>query len=207
MYTDPNQPTGFYQQPVVAPQAAYYPNPYGQPHFAPRPTNGLAIAGFILSLLGIGFLIPLIGWLALPFVIIGLILSIVGFLKARRGAPHRGLGLAGIIIAAASLLLGLILNVAVFHSVRTEWTNATPAAVAPAGPQAEALVGRWSWEGSPWLQFNADGTGENLSDGERFNWHENGTFSNAIVYQSWRVDGDVLTVTWTTGATFTYHRM
>jgi len=68
------------------------------------------------------------------------------------------------------------------------------------------LVGEWSYFNTPWFRFNADGTAENLSDGERFRWNEDGTFSDALVYDTWSIRGNTLTVTWTTGVSFTYSR-
>jgi len=198
-----NQP-GPTQVYPTAHQPYGYPQPFGQ---TPPPPNGSALAGFILSILSLGFLVPLFGWLAIPLVILGLVFSIIGLNKARNGASLRGLALAGIVIATISLVAGIIVNVLVYHSAITNWTHTDVVAVAPAGPQAEALVGEWAFEGNPWFRFNADGTGENLSDGERFNWHEDGTFSNALVYRSWHVDGDTLTVTWDNGSSFTYTRI
>jgi len=95
----------------------------------------------------------------------------------------------------------------VFHHATTNWTYAEPLAVPPAGPAAEALIGEWAFEGTPWFRFNADGTGENLADGERFNWHEDGTFSNATAYRSWAINDGVLTVVWLTGNSFDYTRI
>lgn len=60
---------------------------------APQPAkadseNTLAIVGFILS-----FFVP----------IAGLICSIIGLKKASRGAPYKGLAVAGVVISAVSL--------------------------------------------------------------------------------------------------------
>jgi len=80
------------------------------------------------------------------------------------------------------------------------------AAAAEQTSDSEALIGDWTFLGTPWFRFNADGTAENLSDGERFNWNEDGSISNAILYRSWSVRGDTLIITWTTGAEFSYTR-
>lgn len=64
---------------------------------APAPvtaeTNGMALAGFILS-----FFVP----------ILGLIFGIIGLNKANNGADRRGLALAAIIISAISMALTLL---------------------------------------------------------------------------------------------------
>jgi hypothetical protein len=120
---------------------------------------------------------------------------------------------------AKAIIAGVILGAGVFafqlpwdqpsvpQATASPWPAATRLAVAPAGAAAEALVGTWAFGGRPWYQFNADGTGMNLSDGEQFNWHEDGTFSNATVYQNWVIEDDVLTITWVAGSTFQYSRI
>ena len=58
-------------------------------------SNGLAIAGFVLSLLG--------------FNLIALILSIVGLNKAKKlGGTGKGFAIAGIIISAVSMVIFII---------------------------------------------------------------------------------------------------
>jgi len=171
-----------------------------------RPPNGTAVAGFVAALVGLVFLVPLFGWLALPFVLLGLGLSIYAYLKARGGADRRGLALPGLVMAAATLVLGTIVNLVTYHRATVNWTAATPAAVAPSGPQAEAVIGDWEVNGTPVFRFTPDGIAENLDSGERFNWNGDGTFSNASVYETWQVAGDTLVVTAITGDTIEYTR-
>jgi len=79
------QPYQQYQQPVY----------YAQP---PKQSNGMAIAGFILS-----FLFPLLG----------LIFSIIGSSKAKQmDGAGQGLATAGIVISVAFMLLGGIVAAA-----------------------------------------------------------------------------------------------
>ena len=90
-YTQPGQPT----QPPYAP-------PYNQCNYIPpeanQKYNSLAIAGFVCS-----FLVS----------IVGLILSIIGLNQIKKqGGKGRGLAIAGIIISAASILLGIIMAIA-----------------------------------------------------------------------------------------------
>ena len=64
-----------------------------------RPTNGVAIAGFVLSLVALGLLI------LAPFVaFIGLIFSLVGFNESRRTGAGRSLAIWGICLSAIPLL-------------------------------------------------------------------------------------------------------
>jgi hypothetical protein len=90
-----------------------YAAPPEQPTFAPQ--NGLGTAGFVLGLLGLLFSpIPVVGLVAWPLVILGLVFSLVGFGRARRGhATNGGLAIAGIVVSALGLLV-CILWVAAF---------------------------------------------------------------------------------------------
>ncbi|MEE2954164.1 MAG: hypothetical protein VX347_03225 [Bacteroidota bacterium] len=65
------------------------------------PSNGIGIAGFVLSLIAL-FLgwIPLVGW---TIWFLGLVLSFIGVFKA-----PRGMAIAGLVISLIGLLLLLI---------------------------------------------------------------------------------------------------
>lgn len=80
------------------PYAAPYGVPYGYPVAYPQkePKNGWAIAGFICS-----FLSPLLGF----------IFSGIGLNKAGKlGGKGKNLAIAGIVIAAVNMVLGIILS-------------------------------------------------------------------------------------------------
>ena len=171
------------------------------------PKNGTAIIGFLLSLLGLGFLVPLFGILVAPLLLLALVLSILAFRKARRGAPLFGLALAGLVISSIALIGGTILNVVVYRDSMEQWAYCPPAAVAPSGPQASALIGDWARDGNPIFRYHPDGTGSNLTDNECFNWSDDGTFSNALTIQTWHIDGETLTVELITGDTITLQRV
>jgi len=70
-------------------------------------TNGLAVAGFILSLLG--FFCFVIG---LPFSLIGLLFSLIGLLQIGRDERQggRGIAIAGVIIS----ILGFFVSIGLF---------------------------------------------------------------------------------------------
>ena len=78
-------------------------------------TNGLCLAGFIVSLASI----VLCGTTA----IIGLILSIIGFAGAKKkNQKGQGMGLAGIIISAVLMVL-FVLGIALYFGIYTSTIN------------------------------------------------------------------------------------
>jgi hypothetical protein len=96
---------------------------YSSPQVS-RPTqqqNGLGTAGFVLGLIGLLFsFIPIVGVVAWPLVILGLVLSLVGVVRARSGrASNGGLAIAGVVLSALGLLV-CVLWVAVFGSAANE---------------------------------------------------------------------------------------
>lgn len=110
-WAQPQQP-----QPQQAPRQAYpqYGTPYngqGQPwqpylQTGPKPSNHIAIAGFILSLISvfIGW-IPLFGWLIW---ILGSVFSFIGLF----GRP-RGLAIAGVIISLVMIPMIVTILIAI----------------------------------------------------------------------------------------------
>ena len=76
----------------------------------PEPSgNGLAIAGFVTALGAIVlFWIPLVN---IILWVLGLVFSALGLKRANRGAPHRGLAIAGLWIAIAAAILSVLLVV------------------------------------------------------------------------------------------------
>jgi hypothetical protein len=74
--------------PTMPPQQPYVPQP-------PQKTNGLAIAGFVTSLLCMG--------------LVGLILSIVGLSQIKKDPSQggKGLAIAGIVLGALGIVAGI----------------------------------------------------------------------------------------------------
>ena len=73
-----------------------------QGHVAPA-TNGMAIAGLVLAICAV-----VLSWL--PFVnfvcwVLGLVFSSIGLKNANRGAPYRGMAIAGLAISLAGIVL------------------------------------------------------------------------------------------------------
>jgi hypothetical protein len=82
--------------------------------YVQQPRNGLGTAGFVLGLIGLLFSpIPLVGVVAWPLVILGLIFSLIGFSRGRHGrATNKGLALAGAIVSVIGLLICILWVVA-----------------------------------------------------------------------------------------------
>ncbi|GAA1988173.1 DUF4190 domain-containing protein [Amycolatopsis minnesotensis] len=75
-----------------------------------QPKNGLGTAGFVLGLVGLVFsFIPIVGVVAWPLVIIGLVLASVGFSRTRKGAASNpGIAIAGIVLSLAGLVVCIV---------------------------------------------------------------------------------------------------
>jgi hypothetical protein len=86
----------------------YAPNP---PQQTPaKPSNGLGTAGFVVGLIGllISF-IPLVGVVAWPLVVLGIIFSAVGISKAVKGrATNKGLAITGLIVSIIGLVVCIV---------------------------------------------------------------------------------------------------
>ncbi|MCR6483673.1 DUF4190 domain-containing protein [Amycolatopsis sp. OK19-0408] len=101
--------------------------------------NGLGTAGFVLGLVGLIFaFIPIIGVVAWPLTILGLIFGIIGTLRAGRGqANNKGMAITGTVLSAIGLVICFIWTVALGAAVSDTAnglpTPAAPAAVADAG--------------------------------------------------------------------------
>jgi hypothetical protein len=103
----------------------------------PMPQNGLGIGGFVTGLIGLLFsFIPIVGVIAWPLVIIGLVLSILGFNRARSGkAGGKGLSIAGIVVSAVGLVISILYALvfgALFTAAAQVPANALPGLTAPA---------------------------------------------------------------------------
>jgi hypothetical protein len=85
------------------------------------PKNGLGTAGFVLGLIGLLFsFLPIVGVVAWPLVILGLIFSLIGYSRGRSGgATNKGLALAGVILSVIGLVI-CVLWVAVFDKAAND---------------------------------------------------------------------------------------
>ena len=116
------------QMPIATPSAPQStPNPSSQPPptstpSTPRQTrvfqpvqqqtggSGMGIAGMILGIIGVVFaFVPLVGpFIAIPCIVVGLLLSIVGFVRNQRRNQGKGMATAGIICNIVALLMVII---------------------------------------------------------------------------------------------------
>ncbi|WP_020667431.1 DUF4190 domain-containing protein [Amycolatopsis nigrescens] len=107
-------------------QTPYPPAPHAPqaPPTPPAPRNGLGTAGFVLGLVGLVFSpIPIIGVIAWPLVVLGLVFSAVGLSLVGKGkATNKGLSIAGIIVSVLGLVVSIVVAVLVNKAV-TEVTD------------------------------------------------------------------------------------
>jgi hypothetical protein len=128
------------------------------------PRNGLGTAGFVTGLVGLVFSpIPIIGVVAWPLVIVGLILSILGFVRANHGgATNKGLALAGIIVSALGLVV-CVIWVAAFGKAVSDTANSLPAAppvVSLGAPTAGTSNGAVTDAAKHTVVYKVTGTGK-----------------------------------------------
>ncbi|WP_402464163.1 DUF4190 domain-containing protein [Isoptericola aurantiacus] len=84
---------------------------------APARSNGLAVAGFVTGLVSLVLcLVPILNNLVFLTALVGLVLAIVGLVKTRRGAPRRGLAIAGIVLSVLAGI-GVLASQAFYSSV------------------------------------------------------------------------------------------
>jgi hypothetical protein len=94
--------------------------------------NGLGTAGFVLGLVGLIFaVIPIIGIIAWPLTILGLIFGVIGTLRANRGqASNKGLAITAVVLSAIGLVICVIWTAA-FGKAVNDAANSLPTAAAP----------------------------------------------------------------------------
>lgn len=91
------------------PYPSYSPVPPAPPQ-QPANRNGLGTAGFVLGLIGLIFsIIPVVGIIAWPLVILGLIFGTLGVLRVNKGeASNKGLAIAGVVVSAIGLVICIL---------------------------------------------------------------------------------------------------
>jgi hypothetical protein len=140
-----------------------YPQQPGYGGYPPHrpPQNGLGTAGFVLGLIGLLFsFIPVIGVIAWPLVLLGLVLAGIGLSRARAGrATNKGLTIAGLVCASLGLLMCVLYTAAFSSAVATAPT--APPLAAPTAPSLTTADQR----GSDTAPAPAGGIGEQVQDG------------------------------------------
>jgi hypothetical protein len=97
------------------------------------------VGGFVVALVGVVLsLIPIINNIAFVLAAIGLVLGIIGLVKARQGAPRRGLAVAAIVLAVVGGI-GVVASQAFYGKVLDDVADSLDGAVtAPATQPAAA---------------------------------------------------------------------
>jgi len=126
----PGYPQGAYPQPGY-PQQGYpqqgYPQPgYPQPGYPAqlatppaKPGNGLAVAGFVVGLLGfLGSFGPVINVVGMVLGVVGAILAGVGLAKSRTSGVGKGLAIAGLALGVLAVVIGIVVNVVFAGAVK-----------------------------------------------------------------------------------------
>ncbi len=162
-YQSPSSPTS--RQPVPGygyPGNNGYPgnHPAQQPVVVRGDRNGLGTAALVLGILAVIFsFIPLVGVIAWPLGIIGLVLAFVGISRANRGhATNRGVAIGGLATSGVALVICFLWLVGIgiagsktpttssiptVAAVPAVPTNAVPAPAKPAGPASQVGDGTY----------------------------------------------------------------
>jgi len=98
-------------------------------------SNGLAVAGFVLALLGaLSSFIPIVNIGGDFLALLGLIFGIIGLVQSGKRGAGKGLSIAAIILAVAAFVISVVVNMTTVAAVDTAVKNintgqGTPAAV------------------------------------------------------------------------------
>jgi hypothetical protein len=108
----------------------YVPQYMPPPQPAAPARNGFGTTALVLGIIGALFaFIPIIGVIAWPMVILGLIFGVLGIQRARKGqATNQGIAIAGTALSALGLFICVIWTAAFGASVATTSTRPLPAA-------------------------------------------------------------------------------
>jgi hypothetical protein len=100
-------------------------------------SNGLAVAGFVLALLGaLSSFIPIVNIGGDILALVGLILGIIGLVQSGMKRAGKGLSIAAIILSVAAFVISIVVNIAT-ASVVNQAVRTFPPATATAEPPAE----------------------------------------------------------------------
>jgi hypothetical protein len=112
------------EQPAHAPQTGQYaPVP-------PKGSNGLATAGFVLSLLGLlSSWIPVLNIVGVILGVIGVVLAGVGLAKSKKVNAGKGLAIAGIVLGVLAVLFAMLVNALFVSAVDDAFDETTSTSV------------------------------------------------------------------------------
>jgi Protein of unknown function (DUF2510) len=99
-------------------------------------SNGLAVAGFVLALLGaLSSFIPIVNIGGDFLALLGLIFGIIGLVQSGKRAAGRGLSIAAIILAVVAFVISIVVDTATVKAVN-DAVKTFPTAPATPGPEA-----------------------------------------------------------------------
>ena len=100
---------------------------------APAPSqgsNGLAVAGFVLGILGfLGSFIPVLNIGAIVLAVIGAVLAAVGLARSKSVHTGKGLAIAGLVLSVLAVIIAVIIDVAVGSAVNDAVKDTTSTTV------------------------------------------------------------------------------
>ncbi|MFT4008833.1 MAG: hypothetical protein QM655_02205 [Nocardioidaceae bacterium] len=100
------------------------PAPDGAISSAHKGSNGLAVAGFVLGLLGLlGSFIPVVNIGAIVLAVIGLVLAGIGLARSKSARGGKGLAIAGLILSVLGIIIAIIIDVAVGNAFHKATSN------------------------------------------------------------------------------------
>lgn len=119
---------------------------------APKGSNGLATAGFVLGLLGVlTCWIPILNVVGIILGILGAVLAAVGLAKSKKVGAGKGLAIAGIVLGVLAVLLAILINVASSKAVDDALDDNdadVPSSTVAASPDSTASTPTADSEGS-----------------------------------------------------------
>jgi hypothetical protein len=89
-----------------------YPDPAPAPQPpAPKGSNGLATAGFVLGLLGLlGSWIPVLNIVGIILGVLGAVLAAVGLARSKKVSAGKGLAIAGLVMGVLAVIFAIAIN-------------------------------------------------------------------------------------------------
>jgi Domain of unknown function (DUF4190) len=118
--SDPNEPSPA-EQPADAPtppptQPAAPPPMPGAPGAPPaRSSNGFAVTSLVLGILSIVLFFTI--WIPFILAILAIIFGALGISNARKGAPRKGMAIAGLICGIAGVVIAVLFIVLIVSAV------------------------------------------------------------------------------------------
>ncbi|WP_432476472.1 hypothetical protein [Nocardioides sp. GXQ0305] len=121
-------------------QSAHVPQTGTYAPVPPKGSNGLAIAGFVLGLLGLlTSWIPFLNVVGIILGVLGVVLAGVGLAKSSKVNAGKGLAIAGIVLGALAVIFAVLINVVFVSAVDEAIDQTTSTRVeTPSGSGNEA---------------------------------------------------------------------